>query len=232
MEATNIALLSRRKSLIYTTAMSYADYLAQSASRELLQIRQGEVRLLAEDQAFFTTYPDVVHWMIIVSDESPDTIAVLPVLMRMAACCPRLDVRLVLDEDEQLAQVAQLVDDASVAGGLADADYPLLLIFDEEWQYQDQWGPHPAEIEPWLDSWLTEHPDFETLSDDESPEAQSAYEQILDELTQSMRLWYNSELTHAAVAEVRGVMTGLGEDSSDDEDDDSEDDDDGDDGEA
>lgn len=220
MEAKNIALPAQQKSLIYTTAMSYADYLAQSASREWLRIRQGEVRLLPEDQAFFAAYPDTAHWLIVLSDESPDTVAVLPVLMRMAACCPRLDVRLVLDDDEQLAQVAALVDDASVAAGLADADFPLLLVFDEEWHYQDQWGPHPSEIEPFLDKWLAENPDFEQLSEDESPAAQSAYEQLLDELTQVMRLWYNSELTQAAVAEVRSLMAGLREASGGDEDED------------
>lgn len=229
-EVKPISLLTRQKSLIYTTAMSYADYLSQSASRELLAVRGREVRLLPEDQAYLSAYPDVVHWLIVISDESPDTVAVLPVLMRLAACCPRLDVRLVLDDDDnQLANVAQLVDDSTVATGLGDADYPLLLVFDEEWQYQDQWGPHPSEIEPFWDAWLAEHPEFEQLSDDESPAAQRDYEQLLDDLTQAMRLWYNSELANAAGAEIRSLLVGLREGSGDDDGADGDDQDDDDD---
>ena len=229
MEVINLALLARQKSLIYTTAMAYGDYLAQSASRELLRIRQGEIRLLPDDQLFFTTYPDFIRWLVVVSDESPDTVAVLPVLMHIAACCPRLKVRVILDDDDSLRHVARLMDDPALAAGLADADFPLLLIFDEEWHYLDQWGPHPPEIEPLLDEWLAEHPDFEQLSDDDSPAAQAAYEALLDELTQVMRLWYNSGLNQAAVADVRGVMSHLHEGGdNDDGDSDNGDSDDGD----
>lgn len=210
MQDTPISLLDREQALLYTAASTVEEFVAAAHSRELLTIRRREVRLPADDQAFFTAYPDVIHWLVVVADDSPDTVAVLPVLATIAALCIQIDLR-VLHDDEAPAFLAALMHDPEAARLPAEADLPLLLTFDEEWHLLDQWGPHPQAIEPYLDRWLAEHPEFEVLAEDESPAGLVAYHRLLDLLTQEMRLWYNSSLTTALSGELRALLTRLHE---------------------
>ena len=99
------------------------------------------------------------------------------------------------------------------------ADLPLLLIFDDEWRYVDQWGPHPEAIDPYLDEWLAAHPDFEALADDDSSDESATYAALLAELTYAMRLWYNTTLNQACAVEVRDLLTSSDDEADADDDD-------------
>ncbi|GIV76328.1 thioredoxin family protein [Litorilinea aerophila] len=200
------ALPLRGEALAFTMALTPAEYLSQdTCAGRAIHSRLQEVRLLPEDQHFFNAYPDVLHWIALVSEDTPDTAIVLPIWMRLAQCSPRIDLRIWRDTDD-LSLLAPLVDDLDLTEDLADVELPLLLLFDEEWQYQDRWGPHPQAAEPYLEAWLERHPEYETLAEDESAEAQDAYGHLLDCLTWEMRVWYNSGLNHACVAEIRSLL--------------------------
>jgi hypothetical protein len=88
----------------------------------------------------------------------------------------------------------------------AEADLPLLLSFDDEWQFQEQWGPHPQAIEPFLEGWLAQHSEVERLADDDSLEGQHAYARLVEQLLYEMRIWYNSSLNHACGEELCGLL--------------------------
>jgi hypothetical protein len=219
MQAYPIAAFKREKSLVYTAAATFAEYLADAASlgaASLLRRRLAEIRLSPDDQLFFAAYPDTLRWVIVVADDSPDTLVVLPVLVHLADCSPRIDVR-IAHADAWEGYLAVLMDDPDLLPNLADADLPLLLIFDEDWRYADQWGPHPAAIDPYLDAWLAEHPDFDALAEDDSPDGVAAYRRLLEGLTRVMRLWYNSALNRACAAEVRGLLARLHEEAAADD---------------
>ncbi len=108
-----------------------------------------------------------------------------------------------------------LIDDATVLTSLQDADLPLLISFDEEWRFQEVWGPHPQAIEPFLDRWVTAHPTFEALAEDESPEGQVAYPRLVEQLLHELRLWYNSGLNHACAQELHQLLVRWHDDSAD-----------------
>jgi len=212
MQAHPIAAFSREKSLGYTAAATFEEYSADAAATVALHRRLAEIRIGPDDQLFFAAYPDVLHWVVI-ADDSPDTVAVLPVLVHLARCSPRIDVR-IAQADVWEGYLRVLVDDPDLLSNLADIDLPLLLIFDEDWRYVDQWGPHPEAIDPYLDEWLTAHPDFDALSEDDSP---CAYRALLEELTHTMRLWYNSTLNQACAKEVRELLARLQEEAGSDD---------------
>ena len=187
------------------SATTYTEYVAASPRQEFLAMRAREIRLLAEDQLYFTDYPDPMHWLVVAADDSPDTLVVLPILAHAAAWSPRLSLRVVREEDA--AQLlAGLVDDPALVAGWAEADLPLLLSFDDEWQFQEQWGPHPQAIDPYLDKWLADHSDYERLAEDESAEGQAAYARLLERLLYEMRLWYNSALDRACGEELHALL--------------------------
>lgn len=192
---------SAGKTLAYHHAPTFAEYLALVPQRrDLLETRLGEIRIAPDSQFFFVTYPDSIRWLVVVAEDSPSTAVVLPVLAHVAAMSPRLDLR-VLGEEDAAAVLARLTGSPDAGAALADADLPLLFAFDEDWQLQDQWGPHPAAIDPYLERWFAAHPDVESGGE--------PGEEVLAQLTQEMRLWYNSGLDQACAAELRTFLTAM-----------------------
>jgi hypothetical protein len=112
----------------------------------------------------------------------------------------------VVREEDAPLLLATLVNDPALLASWAEADLPLLLSFDDEWHFQEGWGPHPQAIEPFLEGWLAAHPDFEGLAEDDSPVGQQLYARAMERLLQEMRLWYNSALNQACGEELRALL--------------------------
>lgn len=205
MHESERTVLRPEKTLIYSCATTYKEYVATSSRQAFLEARVREIRILPEEQAYFTAYPDLIYWLIIAADDSPDSLVVLPLLVHIASWIPRLALR-VVGEEEAAQLLPALVDDPELLASWAETDLPLLICFDEEWQFQDQWGPHPQAIDPLLDQWLAEHSEFDALAEDESPTGQIAYARLLEKLLHTMRLWYNSSLNQACAEELRAML--------------------------
>ncbi len=181
----------------------------------LVQRRLGEVRLPPADQEFFAHYPETLHLVAVVSPHLPDTPAVLPLWARIAAACPRVDLR-VLDEADGVLLDRILADEPhDLREAVLEAmDQPLLLLFDAEWQLRAQWGPRPHAAEPSIDEWLAHHPRYETLSAADAegtltPEQADELAALADDLVLQMRLWYNSGLDAEGSAELRALFASL-----------------------
>lgn len=205
--------LRPEKTLTYTGTLTFAEYLAGSHHQDFLAVRQREIRLLPDDQFYFAAYAEAGYWLV-VADDGPDTLVVLPVIARAAEQAPRITLRVVREEDAA-AVLGVLIDDAPTLTALLEADLPLLVYFDEEWHFQEAWGPHPQAIEPYLDQWVADHPDFESLAEDESPAGHAAYAQLLDRLAHELRLWYNSNLNYACGQELHQLLARWHDESAD-----------------
>lgn len=206
----------------FTAALTFDEYLEIAPLYQLLlRARYQETRLPVADQLFLAQYSETLHFLAVVADDSPDTVAVLPVLAHIVAAAPCIDLRIVREDlvrdEEPMPWLVRVVDDPQLLDSLPDMDLPLLLILDEDWQVQEVWGPHPQAVEPKLDLWLEQYPDYERLTDDDSPKGQEQYAQLLDQLTAEMRVWYNSGLDRECVAEIREILTSLQSDDTDDE---------------
>jgi hypothetical protein len=208
-------VLRPEKTLLYSRANTYNEFVATALRQEFLEIRAREIRLLPEEQLYFAEYPDPTHWLVVAADDNPDSLVVLPVLAHVVALGPRLALR-VVREDEAALLLPALVNDAALLASWAEADLPLLLSFDYEWQFQEQWGPHPQAIEPFLARWLAEHNDFERLAEDESAAAQVTYAALLEQLLYELRIWYNSSLNHACGVELRALLARWHDENGDD----------------
>ena len=204
------------KTLLYSYAALYREFVVASSRQDFLEIRAREIRLLAEEQAYLTEYPDTTHWLVVAADDSPDTLVVLPVLAHIVAAAPHLTLRVVREEDAA-PLLTGLVDDPALLASWAEADLPLLLSFDDEWQFQEPWGPHPQAIEPFLEQWVADHPEAEQLAEDDSPAGQVAYMRLVEGLMQEMRLWYNSMLNQACGEELCALLARWRSENGDDQ---------------
>lgn len=163
-------------------------------------------RIDPDTQLYLATYPTWLTCVVIVEDETPDTVMILPILVRIADACPRMELRIISTSMDMLAINELVDDDLDLEEDLDDLDLPLLLFFDEEWNQQAQWGPRPVAAEKRLDEWLAAHPDYATLLENENDEDSPELERLVEQLTHQMRLWYNDDLTAACVEEIRAIL--------------------------
>ncbi len=197
------------KSLAFSSALTFEEFLAISpVYNDLFRQRVAEVRLPAAGQHYFSSYPDTLYFIVLVSPDDPDTVAVLPILHMIATVSARIEMRILCDEDD-LTRLDQLVDDLDLSGDLDELDLPLLVVLDETWNYQGRWGPRPTAANRYLDQWLEANPDYERLADEDGDEVQDAYAARLDMLTYEMRVWYNTSLNLACVSEIRTLLANL-----------------------
>ena len=168
----------------------------------------ASARIEPETQLYLATYPNWLTSVVIVEDQTPDTTMILPILVRIAETCSRMELR-ILSTDMNLTALNELVDDdLDLEEELDNIDLPLLLFFDEEWNQQARWGPRPAAVEQRLEQWMAAHPAYDALLNDESDNSPEL-ERLTGQLTHEMRLWYNDGLSAGCVAEIRAVLEKL-----------------------
>ncbi len=207
----------RDKAFALTRGITFAEYLATLPPLgAILRGRLREIRINPQDQDFFVQYPDVLNFVFLFSEENPEAIAVVPVLVAITQRSPRFTLQLLRDTDD-LSALARQVDEAELNRALNELALPLLYVFDEEWNLQCQWGPYPQAAESYLEAWLEAHPDYERLAESSDSGEQATYARLLDELTHEMRVWYNSGLNQACISEVRALLAALLEDDSTDD---------------
>jgi hypothetical protein len=198
--------------LAYSRALRYDEFVARTqetpggnARRRLLNIRYDETRLGPAIQFAAATFPETLHMLALVSEEDPDTLAVLPIVARLANGGPRLELRVLCDEDD-LTPLTVLAPDLDPAIILEEWDLPQFLCFDEDWYLQAQWGPRPAAAEAQVEGWLAAHPEYELLAEDETPEGHDRYVALVEQLVYEMRVWYNSGLTARGLDEWLEIL--------------------------
>lgn len=208
------------KSLVTFVGQSFQDFLAASPALALaIRARLREVRIPRADQDFLVHYPDVLNFVLLLSDESPETLVVAPILVRLAQTSARFTLHILCDTDD-LTSLDRIVDDLDLIDTVGEIELPLLLIFDEEWTIQASWSGHPQEAERELEQWFARHPEYDTLAESDLPADQERFAVLLEELTHEMRVWYNSGLNRACVAEVRALLAALLEDDAPEDEDD------------
>jgi len=202
-------------------ANTFDEFCASTPYKDLLQCRYKEAKIPANTQLFLSEFPYWLNWVLIVEEDLPDTLVLTPLLQRLAEYAPRSSLYILHAEDD-LSMVDSVLDEIDLGeNDLLELEMPLLIFFSEEWQYLSQWGPRPKATEDFLDGWLEEHNEFESLALSEEEADQAAHSRLLDTLTYEMRVWYVSQLDYACGREIHAVLEALmiELDSDDDEED-------------
>lgn len=206
---------TQNRSLTYSGAPTYQEFTRQQGSQRVLLLqRLSEIRLHHDAQPFFTQYPDTLNFAALVTEGDPDMYAVLPIWERVVQCNRRFDLR-IFSDDDGVATFRRLLGDTDLGDDLENFDLPLIVAFDEEWQYQFHWGPRPQSADSYLDEWLANHPTYEALAESDNPQDHATVEALTSELAYEMRVWYNSGLAHDCIAEIQALLAAL-QDSDED----------------
>jgi hypothetical protein len=203
-----VPLVLKERAFAFTSGVSFREFAERSMDPALLRNRYREVRLPVREQDYFINYPEHLHLIALVGEETPETAIVLPILARIGEGSPRFTFHVICETDNRTL-LAGLVDEIDLSGDLSQLDLPLLLAFDEEWLFQGQWGPHPQAAESHLDVWFESNPEYAALAEDETLAAQDKFAELLTRLTHEMRVWYNSGLQAECVREVQQFLADL-----------------------
>lgn len=216
--ADTIPVLPDDKSLAFEQCLTFQEYCElQEERNRLLRMRYAETRLTPSVQLALNTYEAPLNVLAIVTDEDPDTIAVLPIIARMVDASPRMQLH-ILSESDDLTPLEALLPGVDAFSAVEEWVLPQFLVFDDEWELQAQWGPRPEQAEGNLSAWLSRYPEYEKLADDESPAGQCQYAALTTALTYEMRLWYNSSLATACQQEFCDLLLALLQSEESDED--------------
>ena len=189
------------KVLAFSHALRYDEFVRRSPRyARLLRTRYDETRLGPAVQLAAVAFPETLNILALISEEDPDTLAVLPIVARLADAGPRLQLRILCDEDD-LSPLATLAPDLDLATLIDEWDLPQFLCFDEDWYQQAQWGPRPGSAEVHVEKWLGAHPEYEALAEDDTPEGRDRYVELVEKLIAEMRVWYNSGLAASCLDE-------------------------------
>ncbi len=217
-----IEVLPKSKAIGFTSCFTYDEFLRSAPElSEHIRERNVHLRLTAEEQDFFCMYPEFLNFVALISEDAPDSWIILPIWEHIARACARFDLR-VLSDDDELEQLTHLLGEPDISAFLEEHPLPLLLIFDEEWHLQAQWGPHPQAIDAPLEHWLSEHPTFETLAESVTADDHADYLILSEQLAFQMRIWYNGGLAKETVSEIRTLLASLHAESPDEEGDEDE----------
>jgi hypothetical protein len=204
-----LTVLQDDRLMAFERCLTFAEYCSAQGDRgQLLEMRYAESRLTPATQYAMTIYGEILNVVAIVTDEDPDTIAVLPVIARLIDASLRIQLR-VLSEAGDLTPLETLLPDLDVMSAIEEWVLPQFLIFDDEWELQAQWGPRPAKVEGNLAAWLNRYPEYELLADDESTAAQQRYVELTTALSYEMRVWYNSSMAAACQHEFCELLATL-----------------------
>lgn len=213
---SSIPVSVQARSVAFSAAPTFAEYAANlSEHGPLLRQRLREVRLHPADQQFFNEYSDVLSVVAVVNGGMPDLTAMLPIWARICALCLQADLR-VVTEDAAATTLSRLLNHGETEIELDNTELPQLFFFDEEWQFQTQWGPRPQAMESLLDEWLAAHPEYEQLFESDEPADQQRFAQLNDLLRLEMRVWCNSGMDRECAHEIRDLLAALQEQEEDD----------------
>ncbi len=204
-----VRIIPLDKTLAFNHCQTFSLFVPEQLEhRRLLEQRYAETRLLPAMQDAMVRYPDSLSILALVDGEDPDTVAVLPIIARLLDSAPRIQLRVLADNDD-LTALDMLLPDIDINVALEEWDLPQFIIFDEDWEVQGQWGPRPAAAERNLEAWLARYPDYETLAEDESESGLQRFSELTEKLVQEMRIWYNSGLSADCQTEFCGMLTAL-----------------------
>ncbi len=182
----------------WTGGKTFEEYVAaMQNNRERMETLLGAVALSAAERARISGLRNPVRGLVVGEDWCPDCTMNIPVLMKIAAAHPSLDVRFVGREANW-----DLLAHAKKGERMA---IPTFFFFDAGWNEIGHWVERPLKVEALLNEWTAAHkpagkPDFSQPVWREFAQGKSDYYQ--NELYIKQGLW------REAFEELRAILAG------------------------
>lgn len=187
----------------FLSGLTWTDYVAQmQVNRERVTQLFGETSLSPDDQRDFAqtvaSYGGQLHITALAEDWCGDAVVNLPLVARLAAEVPGIDLRLFVRSDNPDLEGAYAADDI--------VSIPVLSFFNAGWCEVGRWVERPTAAHRRIEDWKATHPGAETLRQSSRPEDRRAYKALLKERLIEMMDWYREGLWEATLEELKSLL--------------------------
>ena len=201
MSPTRIPMTQER----FQSGLTWPDYVAQlKLNRERMMQLFEEIYLSADQRSAFAgaaaRHGGQLHIAALVEDWCGDVVVILPLIARLAAAVPGMDLR--------LFGRAASPDMAQAYAEEGILSIPILSFFDSGWREVTRWVERSKAAHRRVQAWKADHPQAETLRQSSQPEDRRAYKTMLKERLVEMIDWYRDGLWGSTLEELESLLRG------------------------
>lgn len=187
----------------FMSGFTWPGYVAQmTVNRELMRQLFGEIAIDLDDRRAFLEaaahHGGELYLAVLTEDWCGDAVANLPLVARLAAETPGLELRFFLRSINPDLKAAYAAD------GIGKI--PVLSFFDATWREIGRWVERPAAAHERVKAWLADYPEIETLRQSDRPEDRERLKAILAKLLPEMIGWYHQGLWQATLEELKARL--------------------------
>jgi thiol-disulfide isomerase/thioredoxin len=189
----------------FQSGLAWPDYVAQmKLNRERMMQLFEEISLSTDQRNAFAgaaaRHGGQLHIAALVEDWCGDVVVILPLIARLAAEVPGVDLRLF-----GRAASPDLAQAYAEEGILC---IPVLSFFDSGWREVTRWVERSAAAHRRVQAWKADHPQAEILRQSSHPEDRRAYKTMLKERLVEMIEWYRDGLWGSTLEELESLLSG------------------------
>jgi thiol-disulfide isomerase/thioredoxin len=193
----------------FQSGLAWPDYVAQvKMNRERMPQLFDEISLSAAERSAFAgaaaRHGGQLHIAALVEDWCGDVVVILPLIARLAAEVPGVDLRLF-----GRAATPDLAQAYAEQGILC---IPVLSFFDSGWREVTRWVERSEAAHRRVQAWKADHPQAEILRQSSQPEDRRAYKIMLKERLVEMIEWYRDGLWGSTLEELESLLSGDSQD--------------------
>jgi hypothetical protein len=187
----------------FLSGLTWPDYVVQmSVNRERITGLFEEITLAPHDRGDFAQaiarHGGQLHITAVAEDWCGDATLVLPLIARLEAEIPGLNLRLFVRSDNPD------LEEAYAAFGVTRI--PVISFFDADWQEVARWVERSAAAQQRVDVWMAARPGAQALQRSDDPRDRKAYRALMKERLVDMMEWYRAGLWGATLEEWKSLL--------------------------
>ena len=187
----------------FLNGLTWTDYVAHmKVNRERIAELFEEIKLAPDDRQAFAQaaagHGGQLYIAAMGEDWCGDAVVILPLIARLAAEVPGMDLRIFA------RSAAPDLEDAYAEGGITSI--PVLSFFDADWREVGRWVERSAAAQRRVDAWIAVHPGVEALRHSSDPQDRRAYRALMKERLLDMIEWYRGGLWEATLEEWKSLL--------------------------
>jgi hypothetical protein len=187
----------------FLNGLTWTDYVAQmKVNRERITELFEEIRLAPDDRQIFAQavadYGGQLDITAMGEDWCGDAVVVLPLVARLAAEVPGIDLRLFVRSANPDLK------DAYAEHGITSI--PVLSFFDADWRQVGHWVERSAAAQRRVDAWMAALPGAQALQQSSDPKDRRAYGALMKERLPEMIEWYRGGVWEATLEEWKTLL--------------------------
>ncbi len=187
----------------FLNGMPWPDYVAQmKVNRERATELFEAITLAPDDRQAFAQavagYGGQLNITAMGEDWCGDAVVILPLIARLAAEVPGMDLRIFA------RSATPDLEDAYAEDGITSI--PILSFFDADWREVRRWVERSAAAQRRVDAWMAVHPGVEALRHSSDPQDRRAYRALMKERLVDMIEWYRGGLWEATLEEWKSLL--------------------------